>query len=33
MNHFDWMTITETFLAFPKERKRKIQALPSAIRV
>ena len=33
MNHFDWMTITETFLAFPEERKRKIQALPSAIRV
>ena len=34
MNHFDWvMTTTDTFLAFPEEKERESQALPSAIRV
>ena len=34
MNHFDWvMTITNTFLAFPEEKERETQALPSATRV
>ena len=32
MDHFDWvMTIANTFLAFPEEKKRKTQTLLSAI--